>query len=208
MIDTGESPFYLARTKFNQHGPQKQREVAKATDIPISTISAIENGERDPNYRYVAILAKHYGVSADYLCGIDPEPEKDIDVRSISKKLNLSHAAVIGLRFLGREYPPEVTNRLLVDHFALEDILRYIPRMETAVSEMYALLNDPESSLKALDEAWETLRHYRADVLNSFEDMIDMEYGYKDIPERYRKRREEKAYNGLFDEGGQNHDKQ
>ncbi len=95
--------FKSARTDYNVNGSQTMAQVANATGVPQSVISDLE---RDPNkdadhptaprkvaYQTVAALAKHYGVSANFLLGL-PE-KKDSDIRIIAAdRLGLSSKAI------------------------------------------------------------------------------------------------------------------
>lgn len=53
-----------------------QREVAKETRIPQSTIANYETGRTEPDIENLGILADFYGVSADWLIGTRGEPER------------------------------------------------------------------------------------------------------------------------------------
>lgn len=44
-----------------------QKEVAEAIGIPVSTYSMIEEGRRFPRKDLLVLLARHFGVTADYL---------------------------------------------------------------------------------------------------------------------------------------------
>lgn len=61
-----------ARTQYNQNGKQKMSDVENATGVQSSLISGLESGNRRPNIFDSATLAKHYGVSMDWLCGLRP----------------------------------------------------------------------------------------------------------------------------------------
>lgn len=92
--------FKDARTVHNQHGKQTMDSVAAATNITKSVIHALEDEktDRDVGYKTVAILTKHYGVSADWLLGLteDYKPQP-----SAVDDLNLSTAAVDQLMRIG-----------------------------------------------------------------------------------------------------------
>ncbi len=64
--------FRKARTELNQNGLQTVAAVSAATGVSASLISDLENEfkVRFASYPNVAALAKHYGVSADFLCGL------------------------------------------------------------------------------------------------------------------------------------------
>lgn len=64
--------FKYARTVLNQHGSQSMGEVYSATQIYPSVIADLEDDDkvRSVGYDKIAALAKHYGVSSDFLLGI------------------------------------------------------------------------------------------------------------------------------------------
>lgn len=72
MSLTRAERFKDARTVHNKHGSQTINEVAEQTGIAKSMISALENDEidRDVGYQNIAKLAKHYGVTSDFLLGL------------------------------------------------------------------------------------------------------------------------------------------
>lgn len=71
--------FKGARLDYNQHGKQTMDEVTIATGISKSMIQSLEDDEsqRSVGYDKVAILAKHYGVSADWLLGLSEDYHKE-----------------------------------------------------------------------------------------------------------------------------------
>ena len=65
--------FKCARTKYNQHGPQSVKDAAKETGVTGSLIDDLESSvgkRRDVGYSKIIALAKHYGVTTDYLLGL------------------------------------------------------------------------------------------------------------------------------------------
>lgn len=52
-----------------------QRTIADLLDIPQQQYSRYENGKFDIPVRYVVILCKYYGISADWLLGLKEEME-------------------------------------------------------------------------------------------------------------------------------------
>lgn len=67
--------FKDARIVHNQHGSQTMSAVQSATGVSASLIADLENDEKDRkvNYIDVATLAKHYGVTTDWLCGLSED---------------------------------------------------------------------------------------------------------------------------------------
>lgn len=64
--------FKDARTVHNRHGSQAMSAVQNATGVSASLIADLENDEKERkvNYIDIATLAKHYGVTTDWLCGL------------------------------------------------------------------------------------------------------------------------------------------
>lgn len=52
-----------------------QKDVAAQTGITATALSAYEKGQREPTLTILVRLAKFYGVSIDWLCGIERKPE-------------------------------------------------------------------------------------------------------------------------------------
>lgn len=79
-LEIGER-FKDARNVHNQHGKQTMDEVANATGVSKTVIQSLEKWEKRKNNRDVGIsniiaLAKHYGVSADWLLGLSEDHNK------------------------------------------------------------------------------------------------------------------------------------
>lgn len=73
--------FWLARCVYNQHGKQSVATVTKNTKIAgsmIDDLEAVAGKPRGVSYLTVAALAKYYGVSVDYLCGLSDVPTTDV----------------------------------------------------------------------------------------------------------------------------------
>lgn len=83
--------FKDARTVHNQHGNQAMEQVYKATGVSASLIKDLEaDSERDCGYLKIAKLAKHYGVSIDYLLGLVENPTPDQSVQAVCQFTGLS----------------------------------------------------------------------------------------------------------------------
>ena len=76
--------------KLRKAKKQSQNEVGKALGKSRESISKYELGEREPDPNVIALLAKHFNVSSDYMLGItdDSEKEKVNNSNSFSKKLS------------------------------------------------------------------------------------------------------------------------
>lgn len=98
-----ENRFKMARTVYNQHGPQSTKEVEKETRVTKSLIEDIESTAGKPrNVGYLTIkkLAEYYGVSADYLLGLSDTPSVKEDIQAACKTTGLSDDSINHLKRL------------------------------------------------------------------------------------------------------------
>lgn len=88
--------FADARTVYNQHGSQSLSEVYKATGVAASLIKDLEDDqkERSVGYDKIAALAKHYGVSSDYLLGLSTYPTTNKDLEFLCNHTGLNEKSV------------------------------------------------------------------------------------------------------------------
>lgn len=86
--------FKDARILYNKNGKQTTTAVEKATGIAKSSLSEIENDSRIPGGGIVIQLAKHYGVSSDYLLGLSPNPTTNKDLDAICNYTGLSQNSI------------------------------------------------------------------------------------------------------------------
>lgn len=87
--------FKDARTVHNKNGKQTMDAVASATGLQKSMIHSLElDDTRGSSFRDVSKLAKHYGVSMDWLCGLTEVRTINETQRGICEKTQLSEQAV------------------------------------------------------------------------------------------------------------------
>lgn len=105
MTLTRGERFKSARLDCNQHGKQTMSAVQSATGVSASLIADLENDEKDRRVSYidVATLAKHYGVTTDWLCGLAP----DHHIKPCaSSELGLSEKSIYFLKSLNEIWAP------------------------------------------------------------------------------------------------------
>lgn len=96
-----------ARVVHNRHGKQTLQEVMDATGVKKTLISELENNKnRGTDYRDIRTLARHYGVSLDWLIdgGMNPISRK-ADIHTACKTTGLSEPAVVMLQRLSKLSP-------------------------------------------------------------------------------------------------------
>lgn len=92
--------FKDARTVHNKHGKETTGAVAEATGVSKSTLSEIENDSRIPGAKIIAELARHYGVSSDYLLGLSDVITPDTTAQAVIAYTGLSEDNVLTLHHM------------------------------------------------------------------------------------------------------------
>lgn len=92
--------FKDARTVHNQHGKETTGAVAEATGVSKSTLSEIESDSRVPGAKIISALARHYGVSADYLLGLSDVIIPDTTAQAVIAYTGLSEENVLTLHHM------------------------------------------------------------------------------------------------------------
>ena len=54
-----------------------RKRLAEELGRPYATITKYETGERDPGHSYIIEIAKKFGVSTDYILGVDNDAESE-----------------------------------------------------------------------------------------------------------------------------------
>ena len=67
----------LAETRLRSHEPQDQLGEVIATGR--TTVSEMEHGKKTTTAEKIAMICRHYHVSADYLLGLSDDPEGGVE---------------------------------------------------------------------------------------------------------------------------------
>ena len=88
---------------------ENQEDLAKLLNVQRQIISYYETGARTPNIEDLAILAKHFDTTVDYLIGLSDVKSPDIEVKSICDYTGLSEEAINRLHkhFADRTFPEQ-----------------------------------------------------------------------------------------------------
>lgn len=95
-----------------QNGYTRKR-LAEELGKPYATITKYETGQREPGHSYIIEIAKKFGVSTDYILGIEkekaPEPESPVSEAEIDRVEGLLYNAFLdaGLIEEGQDLTPE-----------------------------------------------------------------------------------------------------
>lgn len=130
MIDcqtTQGERFKDARTVWNQYGNQSTKAVSDATGISTSIINALENETRSVGYEKVIALAKHYGVSVDWLSGFtnDPHPK-----RCAVDELGISVKAIYSIKNFSADSNKLKIFDAIIAHHRFPDLLNIASRYQ------------------------------------------------------------------------------
>lgn len=60
--------------KIREERGESREDLGKAIGVKISQISEMENGKKGTTLERLAVLCRHYNVSADYLLGLSDTP--------------------------------------------------------------------------------------------------------------------------------------
>lgn len=91
-----------------------QKDVAALTGITATALSAYEKGQREPSLSVVVKLAEFYGVSIDWLCGVEHKPEE-------KKPEDMTRADVIKTLYMLKKIVPGSSIRCKSSYDAEED---------------------------------------------------------------------------------------
>jgi len=91
------------------------KELGEAVEISPSNLSDYENGNKNPSLDYAKKLAIFYGVSLNYLAGIDKFPtHEDTDISKATGLTDLSISALKGLmNSINGEYKRLIYNKII-----------------------------------------------------------------------------------------------
>ncbi len=115
--------FKDAREVYNPHGKQTLEQVTKATGVSESMISSLESEHSDRNvgYKNIIALAKHYGVSIDWLLGQTDVIAPDPTLRSVAEYLHLPESFIDNLLVTLKDVPREKIDAIF--DFQLTDLI-------------------------------------------------------------------------------------
>lgn len=81
-------------------GGKSRQQIAMELDIPLNTYTHYEYGDRKPSHKNLIKISKFYGVSVDYILGINPQTktiENETRLLSAFNKCNeINQARIIG----------------------------------------------------------------------------------------------------------------
>lgn len=119
-VATWDNGLAVRLRELRKHSNESQADIAKELSVSKSTVGLWESGATQPNAESLYNIARHYGVSADYLLGITESPSLDADVRSAQEYTGLSDRAVKSLT--GDAELVEAVNYLLSREKGIEAI--------------------------------------------------------------------------------------
>ena len=111
--------FKDARLEHNQHGKQTMDEVQKATSVSKGLISQMENDECSADFgsNKVTALARHYGVTTDYLLGLSKDPTTEKNKKVAIAVTGLSQEAIDCLSSIEQEKRDFISYLITMDRF-------------------------------------------------------------------------------------------
>lgn len=71
------------------------RELSEQVNITAAALSSYEKGTKEPSLSFTMKLAKFYGVSIDWLCGLSDAPSSEDTPRTVSRADILQHLTAL-----------------------------------------------------------------------------------------------------------------
>lgn len=163
--------FKRARTIYNQHGQQTVKEVATITGVTGSLIDDLESNAgkpRDVGYSKIVKLAKHYGVTTDYLLGLSETPSVDEDIQVVCKVTGLSEKTINALNGADRGELDFIS--FLIENHISSDIS----------AKAYGCAID-KSSIMVLDKQYHTVGMDKDDVRKMIRESDDVRKAFNEV---------------------------
>lgn len=152
--------FKDARLVHNKNGKQSMDDVYTATGVSASMIKDLEDDEKERSVGYdkIAILAKHYGVSTDYLLSLTNDPKR---TPCATDELGLSAQSINWLSLLASSPDRSRYTKYLSALFEMKNFQEFVYLLFDYFSALKAqsiagsILNDspPDKYFEHLEEA-------------------------------------------------------
>ena len=148
--DSYFDPFPTALRRLMEERNTTQEELAKVLGISRQMISQYCNGKSVPPLSSIAIIAKMYGVSTDFLLGISDIQSTDMDTRGACEYLGLSEDAVKAIlrnshtplahTYIGAHHlePDPEAPELFMENLSLDTVLSN-PGFDELIMHLYDL---------------------------------------------------------------------
>ncbi len=131
--------FKDARIVHNQHGKETTSAVAEATGVSKSTLSEIENDKRTPGAEIISGLARHYGVSADYLLGLSDVKTPDAIAQAVIAYTGLSEDNVLTLHHMQENLSkPALSNTADSESISINGCKPYLDCLNDLLDAIYS----------------------------------------------------------------------
>lgn len=137
--------FKDARIVHNRNGKQSTDAVMKAVGISKSTLSDIENDKRDPGAETICTLARHYGVSTDFLLGLSDIKTPETTAQAVISYIGLSEENVKTLHEMSKNIYDKGISKIDGDTVVLDGNKPFIDCLNDLLDAIY---NDRETILK------------------------------------------------------------
>lgn len=129
--------FKDARIVHNRNGKQSTDAVMKAVGISKSTLSDIENDKRDPGAETIYTLARHYGVSTDFLLGLSDIKTPETTAQAVIEYTGLSEANVQTLHAMSKKIFDKGISKIDGDTVTFDGNKPFIDCLNDLLEAMY-----------------------------------------------------------------------
>lgn len=171
---------------------ETQQQLADSLGVKRETIKFWEGGNRQIKGGDIIKIAKHFGVSTDYLLGISDIKAPETSIQAVCDITGLSEKTIFSIQFFkglnNKELNAMLTNDCFRDILSSMGQLNYYSeylRDEMKYSEHLSFYEKYEENEKLLRELFQKFRFYRFEAVSSFMKLIDRLYKSDDAEKCY-----------------------
>lgn len=177
---------------------ETQQQLADSLGVKRETIKFWEGGNRQIKGGDIIKIARHFGISTDYLLGISDVKAPETSMQAVCDMTGLSEESIFSLQILKKFHDKEL-NAMLTDD-CIGDILSSMSELDYYSKFIRDLIEDLEVQIfyekyeeneKLLREVFQKFRFYRFEVFSSFMKLIDRLYKSYDVEKCYETLTEE-----------------
>ena len=179
--------------KLRANAKESQQQLADALSVKRETVKFWESGERQIKGADIAALAKHFGVSSDYLLGLTDYHTKDADLRTVCEYTGLTEQSISNIKKCHEDKYISSRGPFLNDILSHPDFLSLLYEVLVIVEHISATteflaVTSPSTHFSACDVAWLDASNLQRDLkfsvyetLETFRKLLNKIYGFDGI---------------------------
>ena len=171
---------------------ETQQQLADSLGVKRETIKFWEGGNRQIKGGDIIKIARHFGISTDYLLGISDVKAPETSMQAVCDMTGLSEKSILSIQIFKALHNEELNAMLTDDCFSdvlsSMDSLNYYSEFlqdQIKYSEHLSFYEKNEENEKLLRELFQKFRFYRFEAVSFFMKLIDRLYKSDDAEKCY-----------------------